>query len=531
MVDPCNVLLVSPKFPVSTFWNIKATCRVDGARHASIPLGLLTVAALLPADWTCRLIDRNVGDVTEADIDWADMVMTGGMNVQRSDCLNVISLAQGRGKAVVVGGPDVTSEPGFYEHADFRVVGEAEVVIQDFIAAWRSGQRSGTFTAEKFKVDVTKTPVPRFDLLDIGSYFSMMLQFSRGCPFNCEFCDIIEMFGRKPRTKTPDQFIGELQAVYDTGFRGSLFVVDDNFIGNKTEVRRLLPRMIEWQRERGYPFMFFTEASVNLADDRALMDEMVRAGFDMVFLGIETPVEATLHQTQKAQNTRKKLMESVRAIQNTGIEVSAGFIIGFDTDPSNIFDLQIKFIQESGILMSMIGLMMALPGTQLYRRLEREGRLLAESSGNNTHDLDINFRTVMDPETIVAGYRRVLRTIYDPKKYFERCLVTMEQVPWRERPRRPLSRQEVRAFLTSLAVQTLSSYGHRYLAFLWRAFRMDPAGFPGAVRMAIREHHFYLITKSVVGRPGRAVRRAFAAAKRNIAAAPVSGAAYAGRKG
>ncbi|MBP7585978.1 MAG: B12-binding domain-containing radical SAM protein [Spirochaetes bacterium] len=524
-----KVLMIYPEIP-TTYWSFKHALKFVGKKTQFPPLGLITVAAMMPERYDITLVDMNVRKLRARDVDRADLVFVSAMIVQKESFRQVVEFCKKRGKTVVAGGPYPTSSHESIEGVDHFILGEAETVLPDFLRDYEAGAAGPVYNASE-KPDITATPVPRFDLLDIGKYFSMMLQFSRGCPFNCEFCDIIEMFGRKPRTKTADQFLRELQAVYDTGFRGSLFVVDDNFIGNKAEVRKLLPRIIEWQKERGYPYTLFTEASVNLGDDPALMDEMVEAGFDMVFLGIETPVEATLHQTQKAQNTRKKLIDSVRAIQNRGIEVSAGFIIGFDTDPANIFDLQIQFIQESGITMSMIGLMMALPNTQLYRRLAREGRLLAESSGNNTHDLDMNFVPVMDAGTIAEGYRKVLRAIYDPKNYFARCLVTLDQVPWSARPAQPLRYQDMRAFVTSLVTQALSPYGHRYLAFLWKALRKDPAGFPVAVRMAIREHHFHKITRAVVGSRGRSVVRAIAAAKRSIAVAPAPESAFAARKG
>ncbi len=523
-----KVLMVYPEIP-ATYWSFKHSLKFVGKKAQFPPLGLITVAAMLPENYDVFLVDMNVRNLARKDIDRADIVFVSAMIVQKESLKKVVALCRECGKTVVAGGPYPTSSYEKIAGVDHFILGEAERVLPDFLNDFEAGRAKKVYQDDE-KPDITATPLPRFDLLDVKSYYSMMLQFSRGCPFNCEFCDIIEMFGRKPRTKTPDQFLGELEAVYETGFRGSLFIVDDNFIGNKKEVRKLLTRLIEWQEKRGFPFVFFTEASVNLADEADLMDEMVKAGFDMVFLGIETPVESTLLHAQKSQNTRKKLIESVRAIQNKGIEVSAGFIIGFDTDPADIFDLQIRFIRESGILMSMVGLMMALPGTQLYRRLEREGRLLSESSGNNTHDLDMNFVPVMDPEVITRGYRRVLRDVYLPKNYFERCLVTLKQVPWRERPRRTLDWQDIRAFVTSFLTQSLSLYGFRYLAFLWKAFMKDPSCFPEAVRMAVREHHFYKITKRVLGKRELPATRAIAAMSRNFTVRPAPESAFAGRK-
>ncbi len=515
-----NILMVYPEVP-STYWSFKSSLRFAGKKAQFPPLGLITVAAMLPDEYDIRLVDLNVRKLTDTQISWAELIFVSAMIVQKQSFSEVVTRCKSLGKTVVAGGPYPTSSHASISGVDHFILGEAERVLQEFIRDYENGCAKQIYQDVE-RPDITATPVPRFDLLEIDKYFSMMLQFSRGCPFNCEFCDIIELFGRKPRTKTPEQFIREIQAVYNTGFRGSLFVVDDNFIGNKSEVRKLLPHIAAWQKDRGYPYSLFTEASVNLADDPALMDEMIEAGFDMVFLGIETPVEETLHKTQKAQNTRKKLLDSVRAIQNKGLEVSAGFIVGFDTDPENIFDLQIKFIQESGIIMAMVGIMIALPNTQLYRRLARENRLLGETSGNNTHDLDTNFITVMDKRTLQEGYKRVLKTIYNPKNYFDRCKVMMEQVPKRSRAKRPLRWQEMRAFFSSLVVQTFSLYGFQYLKFLLYTLRKKPSLFPEAVRMAIMLHHFRLITKNLVKNHKKSLRRALQSAKHALELQSVS---------
>jgi radical SAM superfamily enzyme YgiQ (UPF0313 family) len=423
----CNVLLVSPQYPVATFWNNKATCKAGGARHSAIPLGLLTVAAMLPAEWTCRLIDRNVADVTETDFAWADLVMTGGMNVQRPDCLSVVAEAQGQGKAVVVGGPDVTSEPNFYAHADFVVIGEAEVIIQEFVAAWEAGQRRGTFTAEKFKVDVTRTPVPRYDLLRRSDYLYFAIQFSRGCPFNCEFCDIIELYGRRPRVKTAAQMLAELEALYSGGYRGPLDFVDDNFIGNKKAVKAFLPELIAWQKDHDYPFIFSTEASINLADDDALLALMREAGFHVVFVGIESPDGDTLVAMQKKQNTRRDLAESIRKIYRAGMFVIAGFIVGFDTEKGRVAEEMIECIEEADIAICMAGLLTALANTQLTARLKRENRMFPEAwlaqglnEGGDQCLLGLNFETLRPRRDVLADYKGVIDWIYAPKAYFGR---------------------------------------------------------------------------------------------------------------
>ncbi len=428
-IKPCNVLLVSPKFPLNTFWNNKATCRVGGARHSAVPLGLLTVAALLPAEWTCRLIDRNVRDVTEADLDWADLVMTGGMNVQRLDCLDFIARAQNRGKVVVVGGPDATSETHFYARADFIVVGEAEVVIQEFIAAWEAGRRRGTFTAEKFKVDVTKSPVPRFDLVRRSDYLYFATQFSRGCPFNCEFCDIIELYGRNPRVKTVAQMLGELDALYRGGYRGHVDFVDDNFIGNKKAVKAFLPHLVEWQRQHDYPFAFSTEASINLADDDVLLGLMREARFFVVFVGVESPDGDTLVAMQKKQNARRSLTDSVHKIYRAGMFVIAGFIVGFDTEKGSIADGMVECVEDTAIPVCMVGLLTALANTQLTARLEREKRMFpamwlmdraSERGGGDQCTLGLNFDTLRPRRDVYADYKSIIDRIYAPRAFFGR---------------------------------------------------------------------------------------------------------------
>ncbi len=421
-MTPCKVLLVAPAFPTHTFWRLGATCAVVGARHTQPPLGLMTVAALLPSGWTCRLIDRNVGTLTAADLDWADLVATGGMNVQRSDCLAVIALAHRQGKPVVVGGPDITSEPEVYHAADFAVRGEAEGVIADFVAAWNAGRRCGSFVAPTSSVDITRSPVPRFDLARRGAYLHYGVQYSRGCPFTCEFCDIIELYGRVPRVKTVKQLLDELEVLYRSGVRGHLDFVDDNFIGNKKAVKDLLPALVAWQRARGYPFWFSTEASLNLADDGGLLALMQQANFAAIFVGIESPDAATLAATRKKQNTRRRIADSVRRIQQAGLLVLGGFIVGFDTETGDVASAMIDCIAEAAIPVCMAGLLVAAPNTQLHRRLQREGRLF---SVDWDWDIDhctrgLNFETLRPRRDVLADYRRILEAIYSPTAYFAR---------------------------------------------------------------------------------------------------------------
>src|SRR5689334_23968617 len=341
-----------------------------GAKYPAAPLGLITVAALCPKEWDFRLVNRNTEALTDEDLDWADLVMIGGMLNQQPDFIYLIELAHLHGKPVCVGGPDVSSSPHLYAAADFQVIGEAEHIIVDWIAAWERGERKGVFTAEKFKVDITQSPLPRYDLLKLEQYLYIGIQFSRGCPFTCEFCDIIELYGRVPRTKTQDQIFAELQALYDAGYRGHVYFVDDNFIGNRKHVRPLMPKLKEWLERHDYPFEFTTEASINLADDDDMLQSMKEANFFGVFVGIESPDPETLIQMRKKQNTKRNIAESIHKINGYSMFVTTGFILGFDTEKVSVANSMTDCIEECCIPICMVGLLYALPGTQLTRRLE-----------------------------------------------------------------------------------------------------------------------------------------------------------------
>ena len=412
-----KVLLVYPEFP-DTYWSFRHALKFEGKKAAFPPLGLLTVSAMLPADWERRLVDLNVETLRTESIEWADIVMLSAMIVQNESLEKVVSLCRQLGKKVVVGGPYVTTSSERMPDADHIFIGEAEATLPEFINDLRLGIPRRIYQADE-RPSLELTPVPDFSLIDMRHYSAMNVQYSRGCPFNCEFCDIIEIYGRVPRTKSNAQMLAELDAVKETGWRGLVFIVDDNFIGNKKNVRLFLPDLVEWSRDNGNPFAYITEASVNLAEDESLLQQMEEAGFRRIFVGIETPVEESLKQTQKGQNTRRSLLDSIRKIQSYGMEVMAGFIVGFDSDPDDIFERQIKFIRESGIPLAMVGLLSALPDTQLWRRLEKEDRLLDVSTGNNT-DCSINFIPKMDAARLAEGYKSVLRNIYSPREYYRR---------------------------------------------------------------------------------------------------------------
>ena len=434
----CRVLMVYPAFFGETFWNYSEACKLVGARYTAAPLGLITVAAMLPQSWDIRLINRNTEELSEADVAWADMVMTGGMLLQQADTLDIVRLAHRHGKHAVVGGPDATSSPHIYADADFLVLGEAEGVINDFIAAWELGKRSGTFQAEKFAIDVTKTPIARFDLLKFDHYLYIGVQYSRGCPFTCEFCDIIELYGRVPRAKTNEQMLAELDRLRELGYRGHVDFVDDNLIGNKKAVKAFLPHLAQWNKTHDYPFEFSTEASINLSDDPDLMGLMRAANFFGVFVGIESPDPATLTLMRKKQNTRRNIAESIHKIYSYGMFVNAGFILGFDSEKGSAADAIVELIQDAAIPLSVVGLLFALPGTQLTRRLEKEGRLHADhdlfrAGDQCTHGL--NFDTARPLRDILLDYKSILERIYDPDNYAKRLDRLISLVDCSGRPR------------------------------------------------------------------------------------------------
>ena len=422
---PCNVLMIYPRFGAGTFWNFAAACEQFGAKYPTAPLGLITVAALLPTAWTIRLVDRNIEALSDGDLEWADLVMTGGMLPQYFDTIEIIELCRARGKPVAVGGPGVTSIPYGYSKANFQVLGEAEGIIDTFIAAWEAGAREGVFEAEKFKIDVTKSPVPRFDLLKVEHYLYIGVQFSRGCPFTCEFCDIIELYGRVPRAKSNAQILHELETLYRLGYRGHVDFVDDNLIGNKKAVKTFLPELKTWLDQHDYPFEFTTEASLNLADDADLLKLLHEANFIGVFVGIESPDTDTLIAMRKKQNTRRNIAQSIHKIYAAGLYVTAGFIIGFDSEQGSVAGALIELIEEAAIPICMVGLLFALPNTQLTRRLASEGRLHTEllsapEAGIDQATQGLNFDTSRPRHEILSDFKRVLEHVYDPIAYARR---------------------------------------------------------------------------------------------------------------
>jgi radical SAM superfamily enzyme YgiQ (UPF0313 family) len=498
-------LLVYPKIP-DTYWSFKYAMPFVGKKALMPPLGLATIAAMIPDSYDVRIVDMNVEDLTDEDIARADLLLASAMIVQKDSFEDVIARANGLNVPVAVGGPYATSCHEDIPGVDYFVLNEGEVTFPQFLTDYRNGSPRHIYT-DATKPSITETPVPRYDLLKMQWYDSVPVQFSRGCPFNCEFCDIVSLFGNRTRTKTPEQFLREMDAAVTTGFRGSLFIVDDNFIGNKRKVKELLRQVILWQQEHDYPFSLSTEASINLAYDDELLDLMVEAGFTMVFVGIETPCSESLESAGKMQNLKRDTVESIHAIQRRGIDVTGGFIIGFDTDPDDIFQRQIEFIHELSIPTAMVGLLMALPNTRLYDRLKEEGRILSLSSGNNTHDIVINFATKMPAQVLASGYRRVIGEVYKPRNFFDRCLTLMKRMPsGKNGPKhgsvKMVRLRELRALFRSLVRQTFSPYGLEYVRYVVRGLLINPALVVRMITWAVLGHHYITITRETISRSG-----------------------------
>ncbi|MEP0915589.1 DUF4070 domain-containing protein [Leptolyngbya sp. DQ-M1] len=443
-----RVLLLYPVFPQS-FWSFEKALELVGRKAMLPPLGLITVAAILPQDWEFRLVDRNVREVTEADWDWAELVILSAMIVQKGDLLAQIQEAKRRGKRVAVGGPYATALPQEVAEADYLILDEGEITLPKFIAAIQRGETQGTYRSEGDRPDVTITPIPRFDLLDFEAYDNMSVQFSRGCPFQCEFCDIIVLYGRKPRTKSPEQLLAELDRLYELGWRRSIFMVDDNFIGNKRNVKLLLRALKDWMAEHEYPFHLSTEASVDLAQDPELMDLMVECNFNGVFLGIETPDESSLTLTSKHQNTRNSLSDAVDAITRTGLRVMAGFIIGFDNETSGAGDRIVRFVEQTTIPIAIFSMLQALPDTALWHRLKREGRLVEDNANLNQTTL-MNFVPTRPLEEVTREYIDGFWRLYDPVNYLDRTYRHFLKLgaPRHSAKLRKVTWKVIRAFLT-----------------------------------------------------------------------------------
>lgn len=413
-----HTLLVYPEYP-ETFWSFKHALRFVGKRAVYPPLGLLTVAAMLPSDWKPRLVDMNVTSLRDEDLQWADVILISAMSIQTKSVREVITRSKACGKCLIAGGPLFTSLPDDFADVDYLVLNEAEVTLPRFLHDFTHGHAQHCYTSTEH-ADLSTTPIPRWDLIDSRRYTSMNLQVSRGCPFDCEFCNITSLFGRTPRIKSTAQVLAELDHLYGLGWRGNVFFVDDNFIGPSAQVKHeLLPAIIKWMRQRKHPFAFNTQVSLNLADDAEMMSLLSEARFTAVFIGIESPCAESLAECNKIPNKNRDLLASILTIHREGLQVQAGFIVGFDNDPTTIFEQLIAFIQESGIVTAMVGLLNAMPGTRLFQRLQQQHRLLGDTTGDNT-DYTMNFAPVMAPDTLISGYQHIVESIYNPNAYYHR---------------------------------------------------------------------------------------------------------------
>ncbi len=496
-----KILLVYPQYP-DTFWGFKHALKLISKKAAYPPLGLLTVAAMLPNEWEKKLVDMNVTSLTDKDLKWTDYVFISAMVVQKNSVKEIISRCKEFSTKIVAGGPLFTTWDEEFDGVDHFVLGEAEITLLPFLEDLENGRAQHIYTSDE-RPDITKTPIPMWSLINMKKYASMNIQYSRGCPYNCEFCDIIILNGHKPRTKDKDQVLAELDALYNQGWRSAVFIVDDNFIGNKRKLKtEILPGIIKWMEEKKHPFSLFTEASINLADDEELMRLMVEAGFGRVFVGIETPNEESLAECNKFTNRNRDLVASVKKIQNYGLEVQGGFIVGFDSDPLSIFKSQISFIQKSGIVTAMVGLLNAPRGTALYKRLKKENRLLKDFSGNNM-DFSLNFVPKMSPEALINGYKHILDTIYSPKQFYERIKIFLKEFRPQKRKRgRQFQFHYIRGFIKSMWFLGIREKGRRdYWKFFVSTLLRRPRSFPLSMSLAVYGFHFRKVIEKYIGLP------------------------------
>ena len=508
-----KALLVWPKIP-NSFWSFNGMLKLLPEKVVMPPLGLITIAALCPPDWSLRLVDEALEEVTDADLLWADLVMVGGMEVQKEGMREVLARARRLKRRTIVGGPYASSVPErMLTLADHVVVGEPDEVFAEIAAALESGaaQRLYEITV---KPDVTRTPIPRFDLLKLKSYATMAIQFSRGCPFQCEFCDIIILYGRKPRTKQPQQVLAELDTLIRLGWMKQIFIVDDNFIGNHQRALELCVELEKWQQAHGFPVMFYTEASMDLARKTALLDAMVRANFLHVFLGIESPSAESLQETRKFQNLAVDPVSCIDILHSRGMWVTGGFIVGFDSDKEDIFDRQIEFIERTAIPWALLNSLHAMPGTALYARMQEEGRLLEEAPHTSGDANPPNFRTVLPPAVLLRGQAKTLKAIYAPKAFYERAWRSMER--WKIQKSQHAARQPNTAGIVAILARSIWQQGIKsnYRGAYWKYalkilthYALKPAKIWMAATVLIAGHHFIPYSREVVEKIEREVAR------------------------
>jgi len=484
-----NILMIFPSYP-DTFWSFTYALRFIAKKAAVPPLGLITVAAMLPEKWNKRLIDMNVSKLKSKDLLWADYVFISAMYIQKESVGKVIEMCLQYNVKIVAGGPLFTQEFDNYPQINHFILNEAEITLPLFINDLENNSLQRIYKTEQY-ADITITPVPDYSLLVRKKYAFMNIQVSRGCPFNCDFCEITALLGHKVRMKETQQIINELNMLYNLHWRGPVFIVDDNFIGNKKEIKEnLLPAITTWMKERNYPFVFNTQTSINLADDEVLLAQMVEAGFESTFIGIETPVEESLKCCNKVQNRNRDLLQSVKTIQNAGMQVSGGFIVGFDSDSSSVFQRQIDFIKQSGIVSAMVGLLNAPKNTKLYEQLDAEHRITAQASGSNT-DSSMNFIPKMEYSELMEGYQKIIQGIYGVKPFYERIRQFMLNYNRKKIGRNKIDLAALMAFVRTIFIIGIFSKGRReyWKLFFWTLFRR-PSLFMDAITFAVYGYHF-----------------------------------------
>lgn len=481
-----KILFLYPQHP-DTFWSFKHALKLISKKALLPPLGLLTIASMLPESFEKRLVDMNASQLKDKDILWADYIFISAMIIQRESVEEVINRCKNLGAKIVAGGPLFISHYDEFPEVDHFVLDEGEVTLPLFLEDLKNGSPERVYRSD-VKPDITLSPLPLWELVKFKNYSKMPLQTSRGCPFDCEFCDIVKLNGKIPRTKTPIQVIKELNSLIRLGWKSSIFIVDDNFIGNKTKTKQLLKALIRWRKWTKQRIHFISEVSLNLADDDELLVLMRDAGFDSVFIGLETPSEESLKECGKIQNRNRDLLSSVRKIQSYGLEVLGGFIVGFDSDDSSIFARQIEFIQKTGVVVAMVGLLQALPGTKLYERLKSENRLLSKGSGNNT-DFSINFVPKIDVDMLINGYKSIISSIYSPQQYYERVQTFLTN--YNAHNREMITFNHIMALIKSMWILGVFEKERKYYwKLLFNSLFNNPKNFSKAITMTVYYAHF-----------------------------------------
>jgi radical SAM superfamily enzyme YgiQ (UPF0313 family) len=487
--------LVYPQYP-DTYWSFRHALKFISKKVSNVPLGLITVASLLPDNWNKKLIDLNVTRLKDKEIKWADYVFISAVSVQFDYAKQLIRRCKEHKVKIVAGGPLFTEEYDHFTEVDHFVLNEAEITLPLFIEDLKIGRAERIYQSDKF-ADITKSPLPDYSLLKLNKYATAGIQYSRGCPFDCDFCDITALLGHHVRTKTSEQIIAELDQLLQIGWKGAVFFVDDNFIGHKKKLKvELLPAIISWMARNNNPFQFMTETSIDLADDYDLMEKMVKAGFDKVFIGIETPEERCLRECNKIPNNDRDLIDCVNTIQSYGMEVAAGFIVGFDNDPPDIFERQIDFIQKSGIIIAMVGLLNAPRLSKLYHRLQNEGRISDIFSGDNT-DYSMNFVPAMDKDELLKGYYRIIKNIYSCKAYYDRVFLFLKK--YDSPSKQPLTLKSLISLLKSMAFLGFLTKGRVYFwkILFWTVIN-KPKSFPLALTYSVYGYHFRKVFRNII---------------------------------